>query len=98
MLNASPDSLPLARTPNQPWCDLGTEVVVLRVKDNAYYRFDGSGRAIWLLLEQPQTPQQLTAELAKQFSGDTAMIRRDVESFLARCSDLGLVGAAGPAA
>ena len=86
-----PDAAVITRTPDQPWCDLGEEVVVLRVRDGAYYRFDASGRSIWLLLEQPRSLDDLITALSAEFAGDPATVAADVRQFLGRCADIGLL-------
>jgi Coenzyme PQQ synthesis protein D (PqqD) len=86
-----PDSALIARTPDQPWCDLGGEVVVLRLRDSAYYRFEASGRSVWLLLEKPRTMGELIDGLANEYAGERPRMTAEVEAFITRCADLGLV-------
>jgi Coenzyme PQQ synthesis protein D (PqqD) len=90
-LSTLPETMRVSRTPDQPWCDLGPEVVVLRVRDNSYYRFEGSGRSIWLLLEEPRSVGDLAALLTTEYLGDPAAIAAEVKRFLAHCAELGLV-------
>ncbi|MEO8452886.1 MAG: PqqD family protein [Gemmatimonadota bacterium] len=85
------DSAVITRTPDQPWCDLGAEVVVLRIRDSAYYRFEASGRSVWLLLEQPRTFGELIDGLSHEYAGERSTMAVEVEDFLTKCTDLGLV-------
>lgn len=94
---ASPVDLSLiARVPEQPWCDLGTEVVVLRLRDSAYYRLQTTGRSIWLLLDEPKTLGQLIAGLAHEYDEPPASMTEQVRPFLAQCTQLGLLTLAAP--
>ncbi|MEP7382359.1 MAG: PqqD family protein [Gemmatimonadota bacterium] len=85
------DTTRVSRTPDQPWCDLGNEVVVLRVQDSTYYRFEDSARAIWLLLDEPRRVDELTSVLASEYEDAGRSMVGDVTAFLTRCADLGLV-------
>jgi hypothetical protein len=98
MTTSAVDLTVIARVPDQPWCDLGTEVVVLRLRDSAYYRFPATGRSIWLLLEEPRTFDQLIAGLTQEYDAAPEAIMGEVRPFLAQCAELGLLTMAGPGA
>jgi hypothetical protein len=76
---------------DQPWCDLGAEIVVLRLHDSAYYRLQTTGRSIWLMLEQPRTLGELLAGLATEYTAPPAAMAEEVRPFLAQCTALGLM-------
>jgi hypothetical protein len=79
------------RNPSWPWCDLGTEIVVLRTEDDAYYRLEAGGRALWLALESPQTVRALVTRLAAEFDGLHARIDKETRDFIVRCREFDLV-------
>ncbi len=89
------DQSVIARAPDQPWCDLGEEIVVLRVRDSAYYRLKETGRAIWLLLERPRTVAEIVAELGRVYDGAPDTMAAEIRPFLAHCSDIGLMATDG---
>lgn len=43
---------------------------------------NGSGAFLWRLLEQPQTPQTLTAALLEEYDVSETQAQRDVDVFL----------------
>lgn len=96
MTASAVDRSVIARVPEQPWCDLGNEVVVLRLRDSAYYRFQTTGRSIWLLLEEPRTLGQLIDGLALEYDEPLEVMTEQVRPFVAQCTQLGLLTLAPP--
>ena len=90
-----PDTALISRADNQPWCDLGTEVVVLRAKNGAYYRLASTARSMWLLLSEPRTIEQLLPALAEEYEAPTAVIEADARKFVGECAQLGLMAVMG---
>ena len=73
------------------WCDLGQEIVVLRVRDNAYYRLDQTARDLWLSLDQPRTIPDLVESMCTTHEGNPARVEAETRSFLQECLGLELV-------
>jgi hypothetical protein len=85
------DDIPIARADGHSWCDLGQEIVVLHARDGRYYRLDGTGRALWLLLDRPSTMADLVSRLMTEFAGDPEVVIADTRSFVNQCAELGLL-------
>lgn len=85
------DDTVVARAVSVSWCDLGDEVVVLRVRDQAYYRLQESARALWLGLGRPCTVAELAAEMCRSHDGDPAEIMSGTLAFVQHCTELDLV-------
>jgi hypothetical protein len=91
MPDALLDSAVVSRAQHHPWCDLGHEIVVLRTRDNSYYRLETTGRSVWLLLEQPKTLGDLLVSLAREYEGDPTAVAADTRLFVSQCVELGLL-------
>jgi len=85
------ESTVIGRSSGISWCDLGEEIVILRVRDNAYYRLGGTARDLWLRLDRPSTIASLVGEMRTSCDGDLARIGTETAEFLERCVELGLM-------
>ena len=89
------DTAVIARAANHLWCDLGAEIVVLRARDGTYYRLEATGRALWLLLEEPRTLGELVSALATDYDGDPGVVAADTREFVDQCAEIGLLALGG---
>jgi len=89
------DDISIARADGHSWCDLGQEIVVLHARDGRYYRLDETGRALWLLLDQPATVADLVSRLMIEFAGDREVVSTDIRIFVNQCAELGLLAVQG---
>jgi len=87
------DSTEVRRAPGALWRDLPESVLVLQV-DDSVVRLTGPGRALWLVLEEPATVEQL--EQAFVDSDRSAMVA-GVRGYLGELEQLGLVTLGRPA-
>lgn len=85
------DNSLIARSDSISWCDMGEEVVVLRVSDQAYYRLRDSARALWLHLEQPRSLRDLVNAMERIYEASPAEIAVEARAFLVQCAELELV-------
>ncbi|MBF0285302.1 MAG: PqqD family protein [Magnetococcales bacterium] len=58
------------------------EVVMMSPDRGLYFGLQGSGGAIWRLLEQPITVESLLARLKEHYTGDPEEMRRETLAFL----------------
>lgn len=66
-------------------------VVVLGPDGDEVRHLSPPGDAVWELLAEPRTVEQLVAILSERFDGPRATIRSDVEQLLADLTDLDLL-------
>jgi len=85
------ESTVIMRSSGISWCDLGKEIVILRVRDNAYYRLGATARDLWLRLDRPRSVSDLVGEMCASCEGDPARIGPETTEFLQQCMDLELV-------
>lgn len=86
----------LGRAPGVVASVLGTDVLLLPPGADAVLRLNSSGAAVWELLEQPQTPEQLVAALAAAFDAPPARVREDIAPLLAQLTAAGALVPAAP--
>ena len=98
MAHASTSRAVVTRAPSVSWCDLGDEIVVLRVRDNAYYRLQHSARDIWLELDRPRVVSELIEAIRDLHDGTETEIAAETTAFLEACVGLELVTVEGPGA
>jgi hypothetical protein len=77
--------------------ELGSEHVVLNLKNGMYYGLEDVGSAVWNMLQKPVSADDICRELAKSFDVDPARCRRDILSLLADLLAHGLIEIQEPA-
>ena len=71
--------------------EVGAEVVMLHVENNAYYDTDAIGADIWRRLTQPLRVRDLCAELLQSYRVDRETCEGDVLAFLNDARSEGVV-------
>jgi hypothetical protein len=59
------------------------------------YSLNEVGSAIWSVISQPRTPDEIVSCIGQEFEGDPQQIAQDVNSFLTEMTSAGLVSATG---
>lgn len=72
----------LVRTDSVLANELDGEVVMLAIESGKYFGFDATGSAVWELLHEPRSLEQLCTTLTERFDVDTETCRRDVGLFV----------------
>lgn len=73
----------VAQSPQQVSCDLGEEIVVLSLKNGAYYGLDPVAARIWTLLAEPRTVAGIRDALLSEYTGVSPdRCAREVMSFI----------------
>jgi hypothetical protein len=67
------------------------ETVMMSLERDNYYSLDATGSRIWALLENPLTLNELCAALMQEYEVDASACRRDVEAFLRKLAEQGLL-------
>ncbi len=74
------------------WREVDGEVVVLGMETSTYYSIGGVGTLLWPLLVIGASRRRLVDELSARFSEQAPVdIAADVDAFLDRCLELGIV-------
>lgn len=63
------------------------ETVLMDVQTGEYFGLDDIASAVWQLLAQPTTAEQIIAALTGQYDGEPEMIRRDILILLRRMAE-----------
>jgi hypothetical protein len=64
------------------WREVGDEVVVLDLRASVYATVNEAGRALWLLLADGASEEELIQLLERAYGLDRAQARRDAEAFV----------------
>lgn len=81
------------RHPGTLWRRTLDGVVVLAPDSETPLRITGAGHALWMLLAEPATVEELVGDLASVYGRTAAEVGADVERVLRQLSE---AGAAGP--
>jgi hypothetical protein len=73
------------------WSELGDEVVILDLESSSYLGLDEVAAAIWNLLAEPRTVDELEEYLLATYDVDRAKLREDLDPFLEQLIERGLV-------
>jgi PqqD family protein of HPr-rel-A system len=87
---------PLSLSPKASFAELGGEAVVLDLRSGRYFQVNRSGALLLRLLAQGTDRAALEAALATEYRLDAPAARRDVDAWLARLDEGGLL-VRGPA-
>jgi hypothetical protein len=71
--------------------ELGSEQVVLNLRDGVYYGLEDAGRDIWSLIQTPTTVDELCLAIIESYDVDPDRCRQDVGRLLRDLVDRGLV-------
>lgn len=73
--------------------DIDDEIVVMRLDNGEFFSLAGTAAATWRLIDGTRDRSGLIEALAAEYGADESEIAADVDEFLARLNELGLVGA-----
>ena len=71
--------------------DIDSEIVVMRLDNGEFFSLSGTSAAIWRLIDGKRDRAALLAALREQFDGAQTSITADVDEFLARLRETGLL-------
>jgi hypothetical protein len=86
----SPASVVVA-APDVVSANLGNEKALLSMADGVYYGLNPVGAAIWDLLQEPRTVEQLRDAIAARYSVELERCEREVVAMLKKLSGWGLI-------
>lgn len=92
MSNRDPRGRQLSLRPEAlDWVDVEGEIVVLDTERSVYLGLNPEGVALWRMLAMGTTQQELESGLVNTFGITPARAESDVEAFLGRLTELGLL-------
>ena len=68
-----------------------TEVVVMRLDNGDFFSLAGTAAATWRLIDGTRNRAALVTALTTEFDGDEAEIAADVDEFLVKLREMGLL-------
>ena len=80
-----------ARIKQHLYSDLNGEAVILSMKNGKYYGLNAVGACIWNALAAPVSLPELERAVMNEYDVDEAVCEREVDAFLKRMVDEGLV-------
>jgi len=86
----TPETVVVA-TDDQVSTTVGTDVVILGMKEGTYYGLDAVGTRIWGLLRTPRRVQDIILTLLDEFDVEESQCRADVLTLLEELAAKGLV-------
>ncbi len=92
-----PDSAVVAIAPDVLGSELGSEVVMLSLRDGTYYGLEEVGAEVWRLIQAPITIRSIVDSLVGTYDVDARRCRADVISLVIALRDRGLVEVRDPA-
>jgi hypothetical protein len=76
---------------HQVSADLSGEVVILGMKEGAYFGVEDAGARIWSLLQTPHRLGEVVTTLTAEYDVPAEQCAADVLAFVGELADLGLV-------
>lgn len=73
------------------WRDLDDEVVILNVLSNQYFGLSGAGSAMWRLLAESGSVEEIVAHLEEEFDAGAEQLRDDLEALIKDLEGKGLL-------
>lgn len=85
------DNAIIQRAPGAVQAVVDGQLVLLSPVDFSYHGLDSVGARIWEMLEQPLSIDEVVASLLTEYTIDESTCRADVEPFVARMSEIGVL-------
>jgi hypothetical protein len=71
--------------------DLGDETVILQLESGMYHGLNAVGAAIWALLREPRSVEEIQQAILAEFAVDAERCQRDVMALLSKLEAEGLI-------
>ncbi|VCU72249.1 Coenzyme PQQ synthesis protein D (PqqD) [Pigmentiphaga humi] len=81
----------LSRRPDALWADFDGQVMVMSIAFGRYFEIRGVGTEVWKLLDTPREPADIVRHILAKYRVDIADCERDVNAFLQRALEAGLL-------
>jgi len=84
------------RTSNAASRDIAGEAIILSAKDSMLHYLDEVGTAIWGLLEEPKTGEEIVKDLLGRYEVEQGTLEKDVAEFLNELAGKNLIAPCSP--
>ena len=81
----------ISRNPDLLETTLDNEIVLMSIERGNYFGLEATAKHIWQLLELPQTKEILLEKLSNEYEAEREVIDRDLDDFLKKLLDNGVV-------
>lgn len=81
----------VVQSPDLLDCELGEDLVLMSIENEAYYGMNGIGKHIWWAMSTPISIQSLCEQLQQQFEVDRLTCEQEVINYLNRLLVEGLI-------
>ena len=71
--------------------DIDDEIVVMRLDNGEFFSLSGTAAATWRMIDGTRDRSTLLSALAAQYEGDEADIAADIDEFLTKLREMGLL-------
>ena len=85
------NSLLFKRSAEALYCEVGPDIVALHVERGQCYGMENVTAAVWTLLEEPATTEQLCDKLVELYDVNIETCRTEIEPLIALLREEGLV-------
>ena len=73
------------------YCEVGADIVALNVERGQCYGMENVTAAVWTLLEEPTTTEQLCDRLVELYDVEPEVCRSEIEPLIALLQEEGLI-------
>jgi len=70
------------------------EIVIMRLDTGEFFALSGTAAAAWRLIDGKRDHEALSAALSREFAAEPEQIAADLDDFLARLAETGLLAGA----
>ena len=71
--------------------EIDDEIVIMRLDNGEFFSLSGTAAAIWRLIEGDRDRAALVAAVAREFAADESDVAAEVDEFLLRLKEMGLL-------
>ena len=80
-------SIKIQRGEDYVFNEVDGELVMMNIETGSYATLNETGKSIWVLLEEPNSVENIMKELANEFDATSEQIQKDILPFLKKLFD-----------
>jgi hypothetical protein len=81
----------ISKNPQVSYANIGNDLVIMNLANNAYYRVNKIGADIWALLDASPTLQEICDQIKSQYNIDFERCLADVTTFISNMVNKGVL-------
>ena len=91
MKNPALRSATISAVKDQVSCTLDGEAVVLHTASGTYFGLNEVGCRVWSIIQHPRSLEEILSELLDEYQVDRACLESDLDEWLRKMTDAGLI-------